>query len=70
MYYNTVASGLLVDTHRWYETSVTVIKVFDVLLGIRHISNVFSESMGYSDCYVNLEFTEMKEVKTVTYKPI
>lgn len=65
--HNIVATDLFVDKHRWYETSLTVIKMFDRFLGIRHVSNVFSESMEYSDCYVNLKFFEMKEVIKTTY---
>ena len=68
--YEELDSGLMIETHRWYETSVSVIRVFGKLLGIRHISNVFSESMGYEDCYEFLQFDEMKEVPTITYEKL
>jgi len=65
--YKEVASGLYVDTHRWYETSTTVIEIFGRYLGITHVSNVFSENMDVSDCGESVSFKEMKQVQTVTY---
>lgn len=62
-----VASGLEVDTHRWYELSTSVVSVNGSFIGINAISNTFSESMGYDDVYHHLEFFEMKEVKVVSY---
>ena len=56
------------DRHRWFEVSTNVYKVYDKYLGINHVSNVFSESMGIDDCGVELEAFEMEEVQTVTYK--
>jgi len=65
--YKEVASGLNVDTHRWYETSTTVIEIFGRFLGITHVSNIFSENMDVSDCGESVSFKEMKQVQTVTY---
>ena len=62
-----LAEGLDVDTHRWYELSTTVVGVCGGLLGIRMVTNIFSESMDYADCGEDITFFEMKEVKTVTY---
>jgi hypothetical protein len=66
--YIGVQEGLNVDKHRWYETSITVIKIFDKFLGIRHVSDVFSEQMDCEDIFWKLCFFEMEEVKTITYK--
>ena len=66
--YKEVVCGLSVDTHRWYETSISVIKVDGFFIGVRHITNVFSESLGASDCGESVEFFRMIEVETVTYK--
>jgi hypothetical protein len=63
------ATGLDVDTHRWYEISTTVWLVEGRLLGIRHVSNIFSESMGMSDCGVEAQFFEMEEVTVTSYRP-
>lgn len=68
--YTTVDSGLDVDTRRWYETSVTVIKVLDGFLGIRNVTNIFSESMSVSDASVTMEFYVMEEVPSISYKVV
>lgn len=66
--FKVVSSGLHVNTHRWYETSVTVLDMGNEnYLGVRHVSNVFSESMGVRDCDVHLEFFELMPITTVTY---
>ena len=63
-----VKEGLDVDTHRWYETSITVIEFGGALLGIEYITNMFSESQDYEDCYHTIQFYEMEEYQTVSYK--
>ena len=68
--YRTIITKLTPDTHRWYEISTTVIKIFDRYLGITFISNLFSESTMYEYCCINLEFGEMKIVESITYEPI
>ena len=65
--FKEVKKGLDVDTHRHYETSITVIEIYGRLLGIVHITNMFSEAQDYEDCYVTMEFGEMKEVQSVSY---
>ena len=68
--FKTVASNLLVDTHRWYETSIEVVKIFDNFLGIRYVSNMYSENMGYEDCFYTVKFYRMEEFHTVSYREI
>jgi len=68
--YECVVTGLEVDKHRWYETSVTVIKINGRFMGIRSITDVFSEQMMCSDCYETIQFFEMKEISTITYQKI
>lgn len=68
-----VETGLDVDAHRWYEKSTSVYRYFEPngdirLLGVSHVSNLFSESMDVEDCYAGMEFFEMVEVPSVTYK--
>ena len=65
--FKELSSGLEVDTHRWYETSISVIAINNVFLGIKFITNMFSESQGYDDCCVQMRFYYMKEVKVITY---
>lgn len=66
--YPTIKDKLDVEKHRWYETSITVLKVGEELLGVRAVSDVFSEQMNYEDCYHTLTFMEMEEIQTTTYK--
>ena len=66
--FKEVAFNLYIDTHRWYEVSVTIIRIYDELLGIEHITNLFSESSNYEDCYVKMKFYRMKEIPSVSYE--
>lgn len=68
--YGEEAVGLDVDEHRHYETSISVVDVYGRLLGIRHISKVYSEQSCIEDCYHTVEFFEMKEVQTISYEQI
>lgn len=63
-----LGTGLDVDKHRWYETSIDVIGIADGIMGVRIISDIFSESTTVEDCYNTLQFFEMEEVKVITYK--
>lgn len=64
-----VESGLDVDKHRWYETSITVYKHEEGFLGIRFVTDQFSEQSSMEDHYWTLPAFEMQEVKNVTYIP-
>lgn len=66
--YGKLAYHLDIDKHRWYELSTTVIGIYGRLLGIRHVSALFSESMTVADVNEGLAFYEMEEVTTITYK--
>ncbi len=68
--YKIVRTGLDVDSHRWFETSTEVIKIYGRFLGISYITNLFSESMDYEDCNVPIEFFEMKKVQSIGYVKI
>lgn len=65
--YNEVDSELNLDKHRWFEISTTVLQFGDRFLGINHISNVYSESSGVSDCGHEYSFFEMLPVTVTTY---
>ncbi len=62
--------GLDVDQHRHYETSIQVIEIYGRILGIKSITNLYSESSSPEDCYVTIEFFEMKEVSIISYKKL
>lgn len=66
--FNLTDSNIDVDTHRWYETSIEVLKFKEGLLGVRCITNMFSESQDYEDCYHHLQFFEMEEFTTISYR--
>lgn len=63
-----VSTGLDVNKHRWYETSITVIEVGGMYIGIRHVSDLFSESMCVDDVYHKMKFMEMEEIKLISYR--
>ena len=64
---NLLASGLEVDKHRWYETSIYVFKTELGIIGVRAVTDLFSEMGEIEDVYHKLEFFEMQEITTVTY---
>ena len=66
--HTAVAYDLDVDKRRWYETSTTVIAINDGFLGIRLVTDLFSESMDVSDICQKIRFFEMEEVKITSYK--
>lgn len=66
--YKSVADNLNIDKHRWYDLSIEVIEINDGYIGIKHVSNLHSESMSVGDVYHTLVFYEMKQIKKITYK--
>lgn len=64
-----IENGLDIDKHRWYETSIAVFKNKDnnSYLGVRIVSDIFSESMSISDVEHEYKFYEMEPVTTITY---
>lgn len=68
--FSILKQNLDVDTHRWYETSVSVIEIYGIPLGITHISNIFSESSSCEDFYFTIEFFRMEEILTKSYRQL
>jgi hypothetical protein len=65
--YKTVKENLDIDKRRWYESSISVIKINDDFIGIRSITNCYNEQSSFEDfCYI-LHFCEMEEVMKPTY---
>lgn len=62
-----VASKLDFDEHRWYIITTNVYKCEDGFIGIRGVSSLKSEMMGYSDCCIDVDIFECIEKQTVTY---
>lgn len=68
---NTIqlATELDVDKHRWYELSTEVIKFKnEFIMGIRSVTNLYSEQSCVTDMFHTLKFFEMEEVQSITYK--
>lgn len=65
--FEEVVENIDVDKHRWYETSITVLEFIDGFMGVRTVTDLFSENMDYSDCYYELKFFEMEEFTTTSY---
>lgn len=66
--FEEIGSEIDVEQHRHYETSITVYKSKSgFLLGVRKISNVYSEMSDVEDCYHYIELYEMQEVEVISY---
>ena len=65
-----IESGIKVNKHRYYETSISILKLDDGLIGIRVPSSLFSEQMDWTDAYESPIFYEVepKEVVTTIYE--
>lgn len=63
-----VTERLDIDKHRWYETSISVYKIPEGLIGVKSITDLFSESSEVADIFHTLQFYEMEEIQTVSYK--
>ena len=63
-----VGVNLDIDKHRWYELSTDVVKLNAGFIGIRSITNMYSEQSSYDDMSYTLEFFEMEEIPSFTYK--
>jgi hypothetical protein len=62
--------GLYVDIRRHYETSIDVLEIYGRILGIRYITNLYSEQSDYGDCCHIIEFFEMKPITIISYEKI
>lgn len=60
--------GLEVNTHRWYETAISVFEYEGEFIGVRSVTNSFSEQSSIEDFYYHLKFYEMEEILKVSYK--
>ena len=63
----TIDAYLDVDKHRWYETSVEVLKNEKGIIGVRSVTDCFSEMSSIEDMFWTLTFFEMEEVLQPTY---
>ena len=68
--YQTVASDLDIDKHRWYELSTEVIEINDSFIGIRSVTQCYSEQSSIEDMFHHLEFFEMMQVLKPSYEKL
>ena len=57
-----VAKNLEIDKHRWYEVSTSVYKLEDGFVGIRGVSNIYTENMDAEECCFKCSAAEYKEI--------
>jgi hypothetical protein len=67
-FHELVDEGLEVDKRRWYETSISVFKINEGSIGVRHISNLYSEQSSVLDIFYTIKFFEMKQIITTTFE--
>ena len=57
------------DSHRWYTMATDIYKVDNGYIGVRGVSELKSEMMGYSDTDEHCFAEEYKAIQTITYVP-
>lgn len=66
-FHKLVQDELFIDKHRWYELSISVYEYNDLYIGVKHISNVYSEKSSVDDMYHTLHFYEMEPIQVTTF---
>lgn len=63
-----VAERLEIEKHRWYSVSTSVYKLEDGFVGIRGVSDIYSDDIDAEDCGVRCTASEYEEFPYVLYK--
>ena len=63
-----VKENIDIEKYRWYETSISIFKCSDGLLGIRLPSQLYSSLSEWSSLYSGVKFYDVEEVMKVAYK--
>lgn len=63
-----LSEELDIDRRRWYDSSISVVEIYGYLLGVKHVFNMYSEGSEVTDLDFEMQFFEMEEIKTVSYK--
>ena len=66
--FESIEFGLDVEKHRWYEITTEVLKMNNGFIGVRSVTDTFSESSTIEDMYHKLEFFEMEQILVTSYK--
>ena len=60
-----------IDKHRWYETTLIVYEIPNLgKIGVRMITQMFSEEGEFEDCCWIFQFYEVEEIQITSYKVI
>lgn len=63
-----VAERLEIEKHRWYAVSTSVYKLEDGFVGIRGVSDIYSDDIDAEECGVRCTASEYEEFPYVLYK--
>ena len=63
-----VAERLEIEKYRWYSVSTSVYKLEDGFVGIRGVSDIYSDDIDAEDCGVRCTACEYEEFPYVLYK--
>lgn len=63
-----VVAWISYEKHRHYETGIIVISIYGRYLGIRALSDIYSEMTAPEDCYHIVKFYEMESKTKKTFK--
>lgn len=64
---NHVASNLHIEKRRWHETSTDVYEIYGRFLGVRKVSDLYSDLSDFKDIYWSYWFGEMEAVTSISY---
>ena len=63
-----VAEHLEIEKYRWFSVSTSVYKLEDGFVGIRGVSDIYSDDIDAEDCGVRCTACEYEEFPHVRYK--
>jgi len=65
---NCIDEEIDIEKHRWYETSISVYDTSKGLIGVRHASQLYSESSMWEDLGYTIKFFEMESFEIITFR--
>ena len=69
-YEKELAHNIDISRYGLYEISTSYFQLEDGILGIKGLSNIYSEKMNESDCDVQCYAFEAEEYTTINYRPL
>ena len=65
--FKIVARERKIDKHRWYELTESIIQVGEWFVGVYGATQMYSESMSWSDLEIDCDIYEVERVEKVVY---